>query len=240
MYEVTLVMPYYDNARMLQEHVANWNRYSDDVRSRVRVIVVDDGSREIAAADLLRDEDVVRRMNVQVYRVQKDIPWNQDGARNLGMTHCSTDWALMTDMDHVLLPEQAEALLKFHPSIGCYYLPRRHVTDGTEIHPHPNTFLFNRCDFWDMGGYDEDFSGFYGSDGNFRKCAKGSGLRETETAAFGLVVYRREEISDANTRRYGRKESPYYAAANPALNAKRRGPPYRAERPIRFDWVREL
>lgn len=240
MYEVTLVMAYYDNARMLQEHVANWNHYSDDVRSRVRVIVVDDGSREIAASDLLRDETITRSMSIQVYRIGRDIPWNQDGARNLAMNHCRTDWALMTDMDHVLPPGQAELLLKFSPSIGCYYLPARLVTSGDEIHPHPNTFLFNRCDFWNMGGYDEDFSGWYGSDGNFRKCAKGYGLRETETSDFSLTVFRREEISDASTRRYGRKDSKYSVMNNPALVAKRRGPAYRAERPIRFEWTREL
>lgn len=236
----TLVMAYYDNARMLQEHVSHWNKYSADVRSRLEIIVVDDGSREIAAADLIRDEEIIRRMRIRVYRVTPDIPWNQDGARNLGMNHCDTDWALMTDMDHVLYPDQAEAMLAFSPVIGTYYLPRRCVTDGTEIHPHPNTFLFNKCDFWEMGGYDEDFSGHYGSDGNFRKCAQGAGIRESETTAFSLTVYRREEILDANTRRYGRKESDYYAAKDPVLNAKRRGPPYRAERPIRFEWVRML
>lgn len=237
---VTLVMAYYDNARMLQEHVLHWNRYSEDAQSRVRVIVVDDGSPEISASDLLRDEDILRKMDIQVYRVKPDIPWNQDGARNLGMKQCSTDWALLTDMDHVLHEDQVEALLKFQPSHGSYYLPRRLITDGTEIHPHPNTFLFNRCDFWDMGGYDEDFAGHYGSDGNFRKCAQGAGLREVETTAFALTVYRREEIADANTRRYGRKESEFYSAKNPVLNAKRRGPPYRAQRPIRFEWSREL
>ena len=34
-----------------------------------------------------------------------DVPWNQDACRNIGMKNVKTEWALMTDMDHIV-PEE--------------------------------------------------------------------------------------------------------------------------------------
>lgn len=244
---VTLVLPYYENPLMLDKQVREWLSYPEFVCKRLAIIVVDDGSRDAPARDVVRQNWMgleSRGLDVQVYRIDKDIPWNQDGARNLAMKQCQTKYALMTDMDHLLRARDALDMVEFCLSgagkAGEYYMPRQFVTSSQEIPPHPNTFLFQVEDFWAMGGYDEDFAGFYGSDGNFRKCAKGHGLKELPVIDFGLVVYRREDIEDANTRRYGRKDTTFWSAHNPKLNAKRRGPAYRAVRPIRFEWRREL
>jgi len=242
---VSLVMAYYDNPNMLGHHVHKWLGYSDDVRSSLRIIVVDDGSPVSPAVDVIRRyhrQLLVRGLDVKVYRVVPDIPWNQDGARNLGMRVCDTEWALMTDMDHTLIQSDAAVMCQYIREglvSDAYFLPRQFLVDGTEIPVHANTFLFRVADFWRVGGYDEDFAGFYGSDGNFRKCARGLGLRELPVN-FGLTVWRREDCDDANTRRYGRKESEFWAARNPTLNAKRVGPPYKAKNPIRFEWRREI
>lgn len=243
---VSLVMPYYENPKMLDTQVLEWLSYPSFVCTRLRVVVVDDGSRDAPALEVLRQHRMSfdsRGLDVQLYRVMKDIPWNQDGARNLGMRACNTTFALMTDMDHVLRARDALDMVEFCLQgipRGQYFMPRQFVKNTMqEIPRHPNTFLFRVEDFWAMGGYDEDFAGFYGSDGNFRKCARGSGLQECAVNNFGLVVWRREDCEDANTRRYGRKDTTYWAAHNPKLNAKRRGPAYKAVNPIRFEWRRE-
>ncbi len=67
-----------------------------------------------------------------------------------------------------------------------------------------------------------------------------AGLKEERTNDFLLTQYRRDEIPDASTNRYGRKESKYYRANFPHLEAKRRGPPYKAVNPIRFKWREEV
>ncbi len=38
----------------------------------------------------------------------------------------------------------------------------------TPYKPHPNTWLLTTDLFYRIGGYDERFSGFYGTDGEFR------------------------------------------------------------------------
>jgi hypothetical protein len=120
-------------------------------------------------------------------------------------------------------------------------MPSRQLAANSEpYHPHPNSFVMHRDDFWAMGGYDEDFVGFYGSDGNFRKCAKGWGLLEKPTTDFKLTLFGSNIISDANTRGLTRKEGDLWAAKHPYLNSKRMGPPYRAINPFRSPFIRVL
>jgi hypothetical protein len=145
----------------------------------------------------------------------------------------------MTDMDHMLTRHGAGKMLDFvseRARPGRYYMPRRVRPGGAPYHSHPNSFLFNRGDFWSMGGYDEDFVGYYGSDGNFRKCAKGAGLMETPCEEFALVLHGRNHCEDANTRSLTRKEGPLWAALHPFLNKKRMGPPYKASNPHRLPY----
>lgn len=233
---ITLVYAYYENPGMLRFQLENWGHYPEGFE----LIIVDDGSPNYPAAPIIRAYPI--DMSVQCYRVVPNIPWNQDGARNLGMTHVRTTWAHLLDMDLVLSPLEAAKCLNFSredAELGEYYMPARVNAAGHAIPPHPNSYLFRRADFWAMGGYDEDFAGCYGSDGNFRKCARAV-LREVQTSAWALKMYGRSEINDASTRDFGRKESKFWRPNFPHLEAKRRSPPYKAKNHLRFQWRREL
>lgn len=247
MRELTLVLAYYDNAGMLLRHLEEWRSYPQQARERVSLVLVDDGSPNKDAASVLHqwaggaDLSASLPLKTQVFRIVPNIPWNQDGARNLAMRHVVTHWAFMTDMDHLLPREEVMKVLAMDTRPRTYYLPNQLLADGTSLErPHPNSYLMRTLDFWSMGGYDEDFAGWYGSDGNFRRCAKGAGLREQPTRAFSTIVFRAHDIADANTRDWGRKGSPFHAVNNPVLQAKRTGRPYKAVNPIRFPWVRVL
>lgn len=241
---VSIVMAYYENPHMLEAHLYAWRQYSEYAKGNIEFLIVDDGSPRNPAAPLLRAHCVFNRIMCRCFRIDTNIPWNQDGARNLGMKHALSDWAFMTDMDHVIPPDQADKMLHFaHVEARQheYYMPAAQIkTDGTVLGEHPNTYLFNRRDYWNIvGGYDEDFAGAYGSDGNFRKNATGLGLREVKTSAWHTIVFRKEDIFDACTHDFSRKDGPYYRANFPNLEAKRRAPAYRPERPIRFPWHQE-
>lgn len=203
MRDLTLVMPYYDNPEMFVTQQQQWRDFPNPLKARLRVIVVDDCSpRWPALPNLLRDTGV----NLQLYRTLVDVRWNWLFCRNLAMAKAETEWALMTDMDHVLRPKVFARLLEHEldPRFA-YRLSRVDAPNMTPYKPHPNTWLMTRALFDRVGGYDETFSGFYGTDGEFR---------DRVVATAGVVVmlphemvrYERTVIADASTTTYTRKE----------------------------------
>lgn len=239
--QVTIVMPFYDNPVMLARHLRCWQFYPPKALQRTRFIIVDDGSPNSSAAEVVNKNATPEILPlVQVYRIKPDIPWNQDGARNLGMKHVQTEWAFMTDMDRMVHASQIGRMLTLDVEPCVLYMPVQHQTDGTVIAPHPNTFLLRVEDFEKMGGYDEDFAGWYGSDGYFRRCAAHAGLKEQRTEAFFTIKFRQADCEDASTRTLGRKGSEYHIPKNLELFRKARGTPQKAVNPLRFDWERVL
>jgi hypothetical protein len=158
MNKIGLVMPYYDNPLMLRKHIDQWMVYSPEAKRRIQFIVVDDCTPQTPAANVfLHAWGSARPLDFMVYRVQVDQPWGQDAARNIGMKHVEALWSLMTDMDHVLNQVQVEKMIRFVDDVayrGHYYLPARVKANMAQYHRHPNTFLFHKEDFWNMGGYD--------------------------------------------------------------------------------------
>lgn len=237
---ITLLYAYYENPSMLKEHLNIWAHYSYDAKVQTRFIIVDDGSPRNPAAPIVKAfRDKHDDLAIRVARIVPNIPWNQDGARNLGMRLAHTDWVYMTDMDHVVPKAEVEKMLHFarhEAREGEYYMPISQIKlDGTVLGEHPNSYLFSVRDFWMVGGYDETFSGWYASDGNFRKNMRGW-LKEIKTSAWHTVVYRKEDIFDACTHDFGRKDSQYYRANNARLEELRRAPPYKPKNPLRFEW----
>lgn len=241
---LTILMPYYDNPNMLRRHLQEWRSYDRRDAELIDAIIVDDGSPTSSASNIVREFGNLP-FRIRVYRVDVDIPWNQDGARNLGMSMVNAQWVLMTDMDHMLSRSNVTKVLMFAATQarrGTYYMPTRiRPARGTGLAelPHPNSYLMHKEDFWEIGGYDEDFAGSYGSDGNFRKNARGLGLDEKMTQDFHLIQFTGDDIADSRTTRYSRKDGPYYRANFPHLEDKRRAPAYRSINPLRFPWHEE-
>lgn len=235
---VTIVMPYYENPKMLRLQLHEWRMFTPSEKAALSAVIVDDGSSNVPAEENVKAYGPDVGFKIRLFRIVPNIPWNQDGARNLGMKHVDTQWALMTDMDHMIRREQVSRMLNFvsHRTMkGQYYLPHREDFDGRPNHPHANSYVFNVQDFWMMGGYDEDFAGVYGSDGNFRKCMR-AGLQERVTSDFKLTRWSGDAISDANTKDWGRKDSSYHRSQHPKIEAKAKGPAYKATNHCRFEW----
>jgi hypothetical protein len=234
-----IVMAYYENPRMLDLQLVEWSKYRAEDKVGLSAIIVDDGSPRNPAERVIR-AGVDVGFPIKLFRIHENKPWNQDGARNLAMTHAK-GWVLMTDMDHMLTRDQVPG---FHRAVidarrGEYYMPRRRTFAMQGEHPHANSYVMHVHDFWAQGGYDEDFAGAYGSDGNFRKCMR-AGLRECGTNAFALTRWSRDAISDASTTDWGRKESSYHRSNFIVLEAKAKGPAYKAKDHLRFKWDQVL
>jgi hypothetical protein len=164
---------------MLQKQIELWQSYSDDIKNKVKFILVDDGSMQRACrVEHLVDDD---NIDISVYRITKDIYCNIPGAVNLGAKVCETEWMFKHDIDHLLSEESIEKMIELMPNKGKVYKFYRH--NGTDIsNPNkiaPGQFMIRVDDFWKVGGWDEDFCGNYGqNDPAFFWRAKG--IIETE------------------------------------------------------------
>lgn len=209
---VTIVVPYYENPRFLQQQLAAWDTFAALVRPHVSAIVVDDGSPE--PATLPTDLPLA----VRLFRIDVDVRWNWLAARNIGMHHAAEGWCLVTDMDHVIPAETMRAAVygRHDPAVIYAFSRREHT--GAPAAPHSASFLLTRAMFWAVGGYDESLSGFYGTDGDWRRrCAA---IAPMEILADVLV--RHEYQQDASTTRYLRKQ-PEDAAVKRLVAARGRG-----------------
>lgn len=210
---LSLVMPYYENAGMLALQYRNWLEWPGKHRQRLRVVIVDDGSPCHPAANVPRPYGLP---DVQIYRVTRDLPWWQNGARNIGAHEAPEGWLLLTDMDHVLTSDAAAQLFKAidkgRLDEGTAYMMDRVEADtglptlGKDGNPkpHPNSFVMTRELFWRVGGYDERTAGNYGTDRIFREhlytYARRGHLR------IPLTRYWRDLVPDASTTNLPRKE----------------------------------
>jgi hypothetical protein len=229
---ITLVYAYYRNPMMLERHFAEWSAYASHVKSCFRAIIVDDGSPTEQAIDHMRDPG----FHVELWRIKQNIPLNLPGARNLGMHVAPDGWCLLADLDHLLCSDQAELLVNQKFGHG-YFNFRRRWADGRPLHSHPNSYLLQRSLYWEAGGTDEDFSQRWGAgEAPFRKSLQAVTGRSPVTLPVYLTHYGRDDIPDASTREWGRKGSAWDYNHDPKLKAKARGPAYKPENPLRFDW----
>jgi hypothetical protein len=246
---VTLVIPYYRNPHMLRRQCAELLEYP----AALRVIVVDDGSPE-PAAPLVHEyvrPAVRERLDVRVYRIGIDVPWNREGARNLGAHVCETDWLVHVDIDHVLPAACVPALLAFTPHKGkAYRFPRYRVgaADATRlkdklpndakfgrIHPHVDSYLIGRARYWKVGGYDEDFAGVLGGGNEFlKRCERHCGPFELLPDPICLHVHTRDVVPDASDLHCSRDKLPG------SRRWREKGKLSVPTNPLRFPWERVL
>jgi len=231
MRDLTLIHPYYENPGMLREQQRMWASYPDDLKARLSVIVVDDGSPLDPAVRHLAETGV---SSFTLYRTLVDVRWNWIFCRNLAMAQMQTAWALMTDIDHVLPADTLRCLLErdLDPATA-YTLSRVDAPDRRpNPKPHPNTWLMTRTVFERAGGYDERFSGYYGTDGEFRR--RVAKVAPIVLLPEVLIRYPKTVLADAETSRYGRKERQDAVNVPKILLARKDRAPLR----VTFPWER--
>jgi len=204
---ISLVYAYYENAKMFQIQQANWLSYPEHAQKEMEVIITDDCSAKNPL--LPQDISTVGEYDFSLFFIQKKISWNWLEARNIGAKHAKYDWLLLTDMDHVVTPGVFEALLKkrhkFDPEI-VYQFARVVAPGMTKYKPHNDSFFVSKKLFWKSGGYDEDYSGQYGTSGIFRRRLFSVAKKHKELSNLSLVLYPRDFVEDASTRDLPRKE----------------------------------
>lgn len=209
MITLSICLAYYRNAGMLARQYAVWASYPDALKARVEMIVVDDASPE-PAIDVPRPDGLPALRIGRLSGVKDPMtpPWRQDAARNRAAHDAVGAWLFLSDMDHVLPADSLAALLAVIDSgrDAVYSFVRLDAPDLTpkrdargHMHPHPNTYAMSKARYWQLGGYDEDVCGIYGTDGYYRRHL----LATTSLVQLDhvpIIRYPREVIADASTR----------------------------------------
>lgn len=232
----TLILPYYENPGMLEVQIAKLFELPAEVRESLHLIVIDDGSpvAPLKPIYLATTQLQTRLASFQAFRIEVDVRWNWIAARNIGVENAKTDWVLLTDIDHTI-PEATARRIQEQKldARSAYRFSRVDAPDMAPYKPHPNTWLLTRELMDKIGGYDERFSGFYGSDGEFRDRVKDAS-RSIIILDEAMVRWPREVQADASTTRYGRKEQQDHdgVKAARARIAKEGGRPLRLSFPF--------
>ena len=166
---ISVVFAYYENPSMLELQWKEIADYPALVKKSLEVIVVDDGSPCSPAGEVPRPRGLPQH---SIFRLDRDVRWNQDAARNIGAHEARAPWLLLTDIDHLVPGETLTRLLQMErDSSVIYAFPRVKFDSGEERESHPNSYFMSRSMYWDIGGHDEDYKGIYGKDFLFRKRA---------------------------------------------------------------------
>ena len=205
MRKVTLVLAYYENPSMLERQYAVLRALPEELRAWISLTVVDDGSPDSPARAPMESLGIA---SFELYRVDVDVRWNQDACRNIGAHHARADgWLLLTDMDH-LVPEATWRRViqgRLDRSI-VYRFSRVSEPELQPYKPHPNTWLLTRRLYVTVGGYDERFAGWYGTDADFRDRITPR-AKAVEILPEVIIRVPREVTPDASTTRYERKSA---------------------------------
>lgn len=201
MKSISLVMAYYDNPLMLSRQMADLAALPPEMQECIELVVVDDGSPRWPA-----HLGPVGMSSLQIYRIRKDVRWNQDAARNIGVRHAQHNWLLLTDIDHRVPIETWDKLInREHEPYRVYQFRRVSEPDMVPYKHHPNTWFMTRKMFDRIGGYDERFAGLYGTDSEFRERVRAE-VGEISTIKEPIIRVPRSVTADASTTTYLRKQ----------------------------------
>lgn len=174
--DISLIYPVYfqnDDHKKFNDQITRYDtEYPDELKQRVNFIIIDDGSKYPVSLPECN-------LNITLLRVDKDIPWNNSGARNLGACYAQTPKLLMNDLDW-FIPEETmkfclNAKLEDKDMLVFDYIR----PNGRRV--HPNIFALNKNTYMNFNGYDEYYCGFYGEDIPFRKRLNSIGINFIRT-----------------------------------------------------------
>lgn len=161
--DIGLLMCCYGQPKLMAMQKAAWDGYPKEFQERLQIIVIDDCGDPAFTCEEETPYELI------ILRVDKNIPWNQPGAKNLGFRESTVNWIINMDPDMVFTNLAVEQILQQMPDVlrrGSKYHYKFGLdhTNGhkTMDYGSPNFYMVHKDEFWRCGGYNEDFAGHKG------------------------------------------------------------------------------
>jgi hypothetical protein len=239
---ISLVYPYFETPEMLAFQLAHWSAFPLDLRKQLEFIIIDDGSPD-------RPADIPSvNLNLKLYRVNENVKWNHPGAQNLGAHVASCDWLWSGAIDNVITEKSMYGILGLDTSDPHTFYKFHDYNTGNPEQPgmHYAVNYLSRWLYWHIGGYDEDFTGYWGADDVcFEKMlVKQGGNRVVVPEDVArMEVYDEGTVVGANTHAitdgwgWARGMNP---RNKQMWRSKMKGKSSYGKNPLRFTWQKEI
>lgn len=195
--DLAIIFACYGQPKMMRKQEETWASWPIELAKRTEILVVDDCGDPAYEVSEDLEEDIC---NLRIYRVDKNIPWNQMGARNLGQKEAEAPWRLMLDPDMLLTAPNLARILEMYPKFrqGTHYKPK--LQPCKQPYGSPNLYIVHEHDFWKAGGYNEDFAGAKGYSDVVLHRTLAALSRRVLLDKIWLRFVNRKEIPDADVR----------------------------------------
>jgi hypothetical protein len=160
--KLTIYFPYYNQPDALKNQLEILSSYDLSVRKKIKIFIVDDGSQVYPALPIIKTS-YFKKLDITLWRIDIDIPWNMPEANNLAFKNIETNYVLRTDIDHFIELKYIKKLFNMDPKNDRYYRFLR-LYHNEKIKMHPNSYIITKKNYWKTNGYNESFCGNYGFD----------------------------------------------------------------------------
>lgn len=173
--KLSLCTHFYNGLDAVEFQVNRWKDIEPAYLNQMEFVIVDDYT------DIQYEIDI-GNLPVQAYKITTDINWNQSGCKNLLFYTAQADWLFFFDIDTTATAENIQKIFDRLPTldVNCFYMPATRYpwgwqkyycrADGRPLEipgwgerlPHINCFIIHKTLLETIGGFDEDFAGYYG------------------------------------------------------------------------------
>ncbi len=147
----------YYNSFELFARICSWYQEIDPDGTLFDYTVIDDGSQIAPITNFL--EDIPEQWNV--LRIDEDLGWNNEGAKNCLMKATRNKWNLNLDSDWVVTRNN---LMRIHQTVSHLHTDVMYYPGNFGYGVGRNSYLITNEEYWRRGGYDQCFIGFHGND----------------------------------------------------------------------------
>lgn len=169
---LTIYFPYYNQDKALEHNLKLFSNYNENIRKKICIFIVDDGSKKSPLEIVKKYIDL---LDITLYRIDIDIPWNTPEANNLAFSKINTEYVFRTDIDHFFDENNMTKIINFlllekkkiSSNKKYYVFKRKHIDTQQIIQPNKNVYLIKNEYYLETMGYNEFYSGNYGDDIDF-------------------------------------------------------------------------